>query len=171
MGDPVTSERIFQHLFLDLIGPYPRSTSGQTGVIVVLDHKSKFTFLEPIRRFTAAPIIEFLENRIFHTFGVPEVITTDNGVQFRANVFKNLLDTYGVCHRRTAVYSPQSNASERVNRVILAAVRSYVKPSQKDWDANLSAINFALRSSFHTAVSFSPYFVVFGQQMMSNGKN
>jgi len=170
MGDPVRSERVFQHLYLDLLGPYPRSTSGHTGIIVVLDHKSKFTFLEPIRRFTAAPIVEFLEKRIFHTFGVPEMITTDNGVQFRANLFKNLLEKYGVTHRFTAAYSPQSNASERVNRVILAAIRSYVHPSQKDWDANLSAINFALRSSRHVSVSCSPYFIVFGQHMISNGK-
>jgi len=170
MGDPIKIERIFQHLYMDLLGPYPRSSNRHVGILVILDHKSKFTFLEPITKFTAGPIVKFLEQRIFHVYGVPELITTDNGVQFRSHAFRGLLEKYGVSQRFTAVYSPQANASERVNRVILAAIRSYIKPSQKDWDENLSAINFALRSSLHTSVSYPPYFVVFGQQMIANGK-
>ena len=32
-------------------------------------------------------------------------------------------------HNLTALYSPQTNASERVNRSVLAALRAYVKPN------------------------------------------
>ena len=171
MGELVKSERAFQRLYVDLLGPYPRSTKGFVGVIVVLDHMSKFVFLEPIKKFTAAPIVDFIEKRVFHVFGVPEVVTSDNGVQFRSNIFKSFLETYGVKHNFTAVYSPQANASERVNRSVLAAIRSYVKPSQKDWDSKLSEINCALRSSFNSAIGASPFFTLFGHNMMLNGKS
>lgn len=82
--------------------------------------------MEPIKKFTSNVIVEFIEKRIFHIFGVPESITTDNGVQFKSMAF---LKSYGVFHNLTAIYSPQANASERVNRSVLAAIRSYVKPS------------------------------------------
>lgn len=59
MGQQATSVRVFQKLYLDLLGPYPRSTSGNTGIIIVLDHMSKFHFLEPIRKFTAKVIMNF----------------------------------------------------------------------------------------------------------------
>lgn len=170
MGVQNSSVRIFQRLYLDLLGPYPRSNSSNIGVIVVLDHFSKFHFLEPIKKFTANIIIDFIEKRVFHIFGVPEFITTDNGVQFKSNVFRKLLDSYGIFHNFTALYSPQANASERVNRSVLAAIRAYVKPSERDWDENLS-ICCALRSSWHASTGFSPYYLVFGQNMLLNGKS
>lgn len=171
MGLPSTSVRVFQRLYLDLLGPYPRSSSGNIGIVIVLDHLSKFHFLEPIKKFTANIIVEFLEKRIFHIFGVPESITTDNGVQFKSNVFKNFLNSYNVFHNLTAIYSPQANASERVNRSVIAAIRAYVRPSQRDWDENLSSISCALRSSVHTSTGYSPYFLLFGQNMLLNGNS
>jgi hypothetical protein len=42
MTQRIVSERPFQTLYLDLIGPYPRSSSGNIGAIVVLDNASKF---------------------------------------------------------------------------------------------------------------------------------
>jgi len=108
---------------------------------------------------------------VFHVFGVPEVIFSDNGVQFKSTAFKTFLETYGVTHNFTAVYAPQANASERVNRSVLAAIRTYIHPSQKDWDANLSSINCALRSAFHSALRASPFFTVFGQNMLLNGRS
>jgi len=144
---------------------------GNVGILVVLDHLSKFHFAEPIKKFTADVIVDFLEKRIFHIFGTPESVTTDNGVQFKSKLFRSLLDNYGVRHNLTAFYSPQANASERVNRTLIAAIRAYVDPQQSNWDEKLSAINCAMRSSVHASTTFSPYFVVFGQSMLNNGRN
>lgn len=54
---------------------------------------------------------------------------------------------------------------------MLAAIRAYVKPTQKDWDESLSAISCALRSSVHASTGFSPYYILFGQNMLLNGKS
>lgn len=170
MGNQVESIRIFQRLYIDLIGPFPRSAKGNIGLLIILDHLSKFCIIEPIRKFTTNIIVEILEKRVFHIFGTPETVTTDNGVQFKANLFKNFLINYGVHHNFTAIYSPQGNASERVNRSIIAAIRAYVNPSQRDWDLNISSIGCALRSVKHVAIGYSPYFMVFGQNMLTNGK-
>ena len=61
---------------------------------------------------------------MFHLFGVPESILSDNGDQSKE--FKAKLTQYGVRHVYTAFHSPQANSSERANRSILAAIRSYV---------------------------------------------
>lgn len=52
---------------------------------------------------------------------------------------------------RNVVYSPQANASERVNRSILSAIRAYVSSDQRDWDRHLSAVECSLRSTVHTS--------------------
>lgn len=68
----------------------------------------------------------------------------------------------GIKHVYTALYSPQSNASERVNRSIIAGIRAYLKADHTKWDNNLSAISCALRNT-------SPYHALFGFNMTPMG--
>lgn len=51
---------------------------------------------------------------------------------------------YGIKHQLTAVYSPQANESERVNRSINEALRSYIRDDQRQWDHYLGSVNSAL---------------------------
>lgn len=168
LGDTGATHRFFQRLYVDFIGPYPRSRSGNIGIFIVLDHFSKFVFLKPVKKFTADAITKYLEEDLFHVFGVPESLISDNGTQFKAKKFNDLLDFYKISHVYTAVHSPQANASERVNRSVIAAIKAYIKSDQKDWDEKLSHIACALRSSVHVAVGTSPYFMTFGQHMVTN---
>lgn len=171
MGQMVETERPFQRIYVDLIGPFPRTRKGNTGILIVLDHFSKFTFLKPLRKFTSTLIIEFLKANIFDCFGVPETAVSDNGSQFTSKEFTNFLTKYGIRHTRTAVYSPQSNASERVNRSINEALRSFVRKDQRSWDLYISSINSALRNGLHQSVGESPYHIVFGQNITTHGSD
>ena len=103
MGKQAVSIRPFQRLYIDLLGPYPRSKSRYIGLLIVLDHLTKFHWLFPMRKFTSTLIIENLQKQIFHVYGVPEVIVSDNGSQFRANDFNAFLTSYKIHHMYTAV--------------------------------------------------------------------
>jgi len=67
------------------------------------------------------------------------------------------------------VYAPQSNASERCNRSLIAGIRAYLNNKQNTWDQTLPLITAALRSSTHQATGKSPYYLMFGQHMILNG--
>nr|XP_041630603.1 uncharacterized protein LOC121502050 [Drosophila kikkawai] len=114
-------------------------------------------------------VIKFLTKEIFHTFGVPETIHSDNGKQFVAKRFQEMIKQYRIRHIRTALYSPQSNAVERVNQSVLNAIRAYLEDDHRDWDIYLPEIEAALRSSVHQATGVTPYFALFGQNMFSSG--
>ena len=171
MGKPMVSERPFQKLYMDLLGPYPRSKSGNIGILIIVDHNTKFHFLHPLKKFTSSRICDYLENYLFYTFGVPEVILTDNGSQFRSASFEAFLTRFGVTHLCTAIYSPQANASERLNRSVIAAIRAYIGSDHGNWDTNLNEISGALRACVHRSTGFSPYFLTFGQNMILHGKD
>lgn len=166
MGKAFPTERPFQRLYIDLLGPYPRSKAKNTTILIVLDQLTKFVWLKALRKATATIIVQFLENDIFHLVGAPESVMSDNGVQFVAKEFKALLDRYGVNHIRTASHAPQANASERVNRSIIAAIRAYIDEDQTTWDVQLSAIACALRNAPHASTGQSPYFAAYGQHMI-----
>lgn len=55
-----------------------------------------------------------------------------------------MIDTYKIKHLKTAVYSLQSNASERVNQSVISAIRAYLTEDHSDWDVYLSEIKCAL---------------------------
>lgn len=171
IGSQIISERPFQRLYIDYLGPYPRSRTGNSMMFVAVDHFSKFTFIKPMRDAKSGRMVKYLEEEIFHIFGVPEYIHSDNGQQFRSQQFKKLMEAYGIQHVRTAIYSPQSNSSERVNRNILAAIRAYISPDQSDWDKKISQIACSLRSSFHEAIKVNPYYATFGTNMITHGSS
>lgn len=154
-----------------MIGPFPRTKKGHIGLLVVLDHFSKFVFLKPLKKFITKDITNFLQNEIFCCFGVPESLVSDNGSQFRSNDFRKFLEGYGIKHILSAVYSPQINASERVNRCINEALRCFIRKDQRDWDLYTDSINCALRNSIHQSIGKTPYQVVFGQTMITHGSD
>ena len=171
MGKQMVMERPFQQLYIDLLGPYPRSKRGNTCLLICLDNYSKFVFIHPLRQAKSKNICDFLISNIFCTFGTPEFIFSDNGKQFISETFQNMLKAHGITHQKTPYYCPQANASERVNRSILAAVRSYLKDDHSDWDKYIPQIAASLRSSVHQAIQLSPFQALFGLSMVQHGSH
>lgn len=168
MGEQFTTERPFEQLYIDLLGPYPRSKSGNVFILIVLDHFSKFVLLKPLRNATASLIVKFLESEVLHLFGVPNSILSDNGKQFVSRIMNDLCKTYGIRQIFTAIHSPQANASERVNRSILAAIRAYIGADHSRWDEKLTEIASALRNTIHVTTGHSAHYLVFGRHMVTH---
>lgn len=152
------------------VGPLPASGRNRnTCLLVVTDLFSKFVLVQPFRQATAESLVQFVENAIFLLFGVPEVILSDNGTQFVSSLFQNLLKKYEVTHWRTPNYHPQVNDSERVNRVITTAIRASIRKDHREWANNVQQIADAIRNSVHEATRYTPYFILFGRNKVSEG--
>lgn len=146
------SSRPWQMIYLDFIGPFPRSKRGNCHILVVVDSFSKFVHIHPVRNATTSSVISYLENRIFLTFGVPEILVCDNGAQFVSSQLKNFLQTYSVKPWLTARYHPQANAAEAANKTIGVSIRAYIRDEKdhQNWDLNLAKISCAMNTSTHT---------------------
>lgn len=84
-------DRPVQRLYLDFLGPYPRSRNGNAYLLIVLDQFTRFVLFNPIKAANTKCTIDFLEDQVFKLFSVPEYIFTDNGKQFTVNLFKKLM--------------------------------------------------------------------------------
>lgn len=150
---------------LDLIGPLPRSTKGYSYILAIVDLFSKFSVCVPLRKATAVPIVQYLENDVFRVWRVPKKIVSDNGEQFRSCEYKRLLSQYQIKPCYTTYYHPQANPTERVNRVIKTMLIAYVSDNHCEWDKFLSKVACALRSARHETTGLGPYYVNFGREM------
>ena len=168
IGAEVVTYSPFQKLCLDFLGKYPRSHGGNAYIFIVVDHFTKFVFLKAMKEATAKGVVNFLVHEVCHKFGVPEILHIGNGKQLVSKEFLKMVQTYGIKHIKTAFYSPQSNASERVNQTVLTALRTYLEKDHPEWDWHLTEIECSLRNSVHTATGVTPYFALFGQNMFTN---
>lgn len=165
------AEYPWQFITMDYVGPLPVSGKGRnTCLLVITDVFSKFVLIQPFRQAKAESLVPFIENMVFQLFGVPEVVLSDNGTQFISKLFQDLLKKYNVTHWKTPSYHPQINDSERVNRVITTAIRATIKKDHKDWSNNIQTIANAIRNSVHESTKHTPYFVMFGRNMISDGQ-
>lgn len=160
-----TVSQPFELLCADLVGPLPKSCSGFQYILVVADCFSKFPLLFPLRVATASNVCKAIEDHVFLMFGSPKAIIVDNGVQFRSKEFTKLMNAYKVSVKYTALYHPQANPCERINRVIKTMLRCYVSDNHRTWDKHLPRVASAIRSAKHEITGLTPNFIVFGREL------
>lgn len=173
MGNAFITDRPFQRLFCDFLGPYTCTKLKNSYIFICLDHLTKFVFLEPLRKATTENVIRFFQSNLFPTFGVPQFIHSDNGKQFVSGDMSNFFSLYGIEHVKTGFYAPQANASERVNREVITKLRCFLEEEKdhSDWDRYIPHILSQLRSNYHNAINCSPYYALFGQNMCQHGSS
>lgn len=161
----------WQFISIDYVGPFPRSKQGNTCLLVIVDWFSKYVLIQPMRAMKASTLCKFVEENVFKTFSVPEIVLSDNGTQFLSLEFKNLLKKYQVKHFLTAKYFPQANPTERVNRTIVSAIRCSLKgkTNQKDWDNDMQVIANAIRTATHASTGYTPFYLNFGRNYVASG--
>lgn len=156
----------FQAISMDLLGPLPKSKRGNQYVLVVTDYFTKFVLVQSLRKATTPAIVKFLREQVFLIFGVPEIVIFDNGSQFQSKDLQNYLQRLKIPKIWfNARYHPQVNPTERVNRVLVTAISSYIKDNHQVWDENLPEIAQALRLAKHDTTQISPAYLVFGRHV------
>lgn len=168
MGQPRIPTVPFEMISMDFKGPFIRSTTGFSYLLVIVDQLSKFVLLHKVRKADAKSTVKIVEDH-FLLFGVPNCVIHDNGTVFVSKLFTELLDKYIVKQKKTPLYHPQANPTERVNRVIGNAISAYVEDNHKKWDENISQIAYALRTSLHESTNFTPYEILFGMKQRIRG--
>ena len=77
------------------------------------------------------------------TFGLPEMIHSDQGQAFESLLLHQTLEAFGIKKSRTLAYHPQGDGMvERFNRSLLQMLRTYAE-REDDWECHLKWALFA----------------------------
>ena len=156
------AERPMEKVFIDYVGPFPRSKSGNKFLLVCVDAFSKFVWLFPLRSATAQLTAQVLRTQLFQHFGIPATLVSDNGTQFTSHLFKRLCFGHGIRHVTTSPYYPQPSHAERFNRNLRSALIAFHADRQTTWDQELPWIQFAFNTSHHESHKAVPFELMFG---------
>ena len=150
--------------YVDLVGPLPTSTSGMRYVLTVQDSFSRFPLARPIPDKSASTVAQALFEELICNHGPPLQLHSDNGSEFTAKLFEEMMNLLEIKHTCTPVYSPRSNRIERFHRTLGEQLRTVVADDQKDWPAHVPLILFAYRTAVHASTQISPFRAIFGRE-------
>ena len=100
------------------MGPFFNSF-GHEYILFAIDYVSKWVETIPTRTNYHKSMVRFLKENIFSRFRMPRAIISDGGSHFGNKPVAKLMKKYGVIHKVSTLYHPQTNGQAKLaNREI-----------------------------------------------------
>ena len=111
----------------------------------------------------ARVVVRFLK-KLFSRFGTPKALISDRGTHFFNTQLSRALSRYGVSHRFSMSYHPQTNGQAEVtNRGIKRILEKIIGQNWKDWSDKLDDALWAFRTAYKTPIGTTPFKLVYGK--------
>ncbi|KAL5479435.1 hypothetical protein EMCRGX_G022956 [Ephydatia muelleri] len=159
---PVVTEP-FRRVAMDIVGPMPRTNSGNRYILVMSDYATRYPEAVPVKAIDAEHIAEELV-RVFARVGIPEEILTDQGSNFTSQLLSEIYQLLHVHPIQTTPYHPQTDSLvERFNQTLTAMLRKVAVEDHLNWDKWLPFLLFAYREVPQDSTGFSPFELLYGR--------
>ena len=152
---PITSQYV-KHMFqVDLIDMknISRSNKGIYYILTVIDIYSRYAILEPIYRKTASIMKKAFEN-VFDRIGTPNVIITDNGLEFKNSKVRQLFKSKNIKHDMNEPGDHfKMGIIERFNKTIKELIYKYLDHiSSNKYIDKLSDFEYNYNNTTHGSI-------------------
>ena len=155
----------FQRIAMDVVGPLPRSRSGNKYILTICDYSTRYPEAIALPSIEASRIAKELVS-LFSRVGIPEEILTDQGSNFMSALLQEVYQLLGVSRIRTTPYHPQTDGLvERFNGTLKAMMKKFTSKTKKDWDEYLPYLLFAYREAPQESTGFSPFELLYGRRV------
>jgi transposase InsO family protein len=155
----------FSHVTMDLFGPLPVTEAGNIYGLVLVDICTKYIITRPIPNKQSDTVAKALIN-IFADYGLPDIIGSDNGREFRNGLMHTLTNTLGIQHRFSTPYYPQSNgAAERSVQMVKNTLRKLCGNDTSNWDERLGLVQLCCNIKVRDRTASTPFSLMFARQV------
>jgi hypothetical protein len=121
---------------VDILGPFLMAVGGYRFLFIAIDEFTKWPEATPVISITQGVVVAFLKS-IVCSFGVPSRIITDNGTQFKSQLFQEYCEGIGTQLCFASMAHPRSNGqAERANIEILRGLKTRTYDCLKKHGAN-----------------------------------
>ncbi|GJZ39195.1 reverse transcriptase domain-containing protein [Tanacetum coccineum] len=145
---------IFDVWGIDFMGPFS-SSRGNKYILVAVDYLSKWVKAKALPTNDARVVCKFLKS-LFARFGAPRAIISDRGTHFCNDQFAKVMLKYGVTHRLSTAYHPQTSGQVEVsNRGLKRILERTIGENRASWSDKLDDALWAFRTVGENHASWS----------------
>nr|GFA92403.1 reverse transcriptase domain-containing protein [Tanacetum cinerariifolium] len=141
--------------------------SGPTGAIMVLVTQRRRSLIQveakALPTNDARVVVKFMKS-LFSWFGTPKDIISDRGTHFCNDQFSRVMTKYGVTHRLSTAYHPQTSGQVEVtNRGLKRILERTVGENRVLWSDKQEDALWAFLTAYKTSIGCTPYRLVYGK--------
>ena len=160
---PIHAELPFDHVAIDLAGPFPTSVRGHNFLLVITDIATRFTFLRAIPDKTANTVASQLY-QVFCDCGFPKILQSDNGTEFVNSTMTEMKSQFGFDHRTISPYHPQANgAAESHVKIAKQLLVKLCRGDWNDWDIFVAAAQYGMNIRIAKRHGSAPFALMFAR--------
>ncbi|GJV38535.1 reverse transcriptase domain-containing protein [Tanacetum coccineum] len=133
-------------------------------ILVAVDDLSKWFEAKALPTMMPELFANFLKTLFSPRFGAPRAIISDRGTHFCNDQFTKVMLKYGVTHRLSTAYHPQTSGQVEVsNRGLKRILERTVGENRASWSDKLDDALWAFRTAYKTPIGCTPYKLVYGK--------
>nr|GEV59932.1 reverse transcriptase domain-containing protein [Tanacetum cinerariifolium] len=153
---------IFDIWGIDFMEPF-LSSRGNKYILVAVYYLSKWIEAKALPTNDAQVVVKIL-NSLFARFRTLRSIISNRGTHFCNDQFAKVMLKYGVTHRLSIVYHPQTSGQVEVsNHGLKCILERTVGENRASWSDKLDDALWAFRTPFKTPIGCTPYKLVYGK--------
>jgi hypothetical protein len=158
-------EKPLDEAMIDFVGPFQAaSTHKFRYVLQIQDILSRFIVFVPCINATAQTAVDAMLERWLCIFGMPEIIRSDRGPHFVAEVFKGLCRSVGIEHHMGAPEHPESQGQVERQNQLVNQVRCLCENDVEKWPEAISKVQFSHNASINASTGFTPAKLLLGKE-------
>lgn len=157
------SEKPFDKLFMDIVGPLTTTLDGNKYILTIQDDLTRFFDCYAMPDQEANTVARVFFDEIISRYKIPKILLTDQGTQFTSEMFKNTCKLLGIKKLQTTANHPQANGNlERTHATLKNYIKCYIKDAHDTWDKWLRQAAYVYNNSVHFSTKFAPMELLFG---------
>ncbi|CAI7798149.1 unnamed protein product [Closterium sp. NIES-54] len=149
----------WESVSMDFITDLPKTRDGHTAILVFVDRLTKMVHFVPTTTdVSAEDTAKLFVTHVFRLHGLPRVMVSDRDPCFTSRFWQEVIKTLGTKLKMSSAFHPQTDGqTERSNRTLEQMLRSFISPTQDDWDELLPVVEFAVNNSVHESTHEKPF--------------
>ena len=147
------------------MGPFPKAIGNKKYLIVCTNYFTKWVETETLANIRDVDVKRFIWKNIVTRFGVPNVLISDNGLQFDSKTFRKYCSDLGVKNRySTPAYSQGNGQAEAVNKVIVNGRKKRLDDAKGRWVEELLHVLWTYRTTPRKSTGETPFSMTYGAE-------
>jgi len=121
-------------------------------------------FIPTTEKTSAEGLARLFRDNVWKLHGLPESIISDRGLQFAAELIRELNEMLEIKSKLSTAFHPQKDRqTERVNQELKQYLGMFINHRQEQWPEWLGTAEFAYNNKMHSSTRTSPFKANYGQ--------